>query len=274
MMICETVGTGLLGMLGPMVGALLVAGFGGVTTAGIRPLFYGALIATAVSFVIVMTQLSPKRWGMPHSARPNLFKDLGQVLKEGKHLKKWLVIASISQLPLAMVFPFSQVFAHNKGANQFVLGAMVTGASLASIVLAIPLGRLADRIGRKPVLYLTVPLFWLSNLLLVLAPNQFMLVFAGTMQGFYYLGAPITAAIERELIPADQMGRWVGITRMFKMFSNACMAFVGGIMWDKIGPQYVFLFFIGVDLFIRMPLLISLPETLKLKPAPRPTVST
>ena len=45
-----------------------------------------------------------------------------------KHLKRWLVIASLGQLPVAMVFPFSQVYAHEvKGADPFVLGAMVTG---------------------------------------------------------------------------------------------------------------------------------------------------
>jgi predicted MFS family arabinose efflux permease len=71
-----------------------------------------------------------------------------------------------------MVFPFSQVFAHEiRGANQFILGAMVTGSALASIVFAIPLARLADKIGRKKILYITMPLFWISNLMLVWSPN-------------------------------------------------------------------------------------------------------
>jgi len=40
-----------------------------------------------------------------------------------------------------MVFPFTQVFAHAaKGANELILGAMVTGSALTSIILAIPWG--------------------------------------------------------------------------------------------------------------------------------------
>lgn len=41
------------------------------------------------------------------------------------------------------------------------------------------------------------------------------------------------------------------------------MAVLAGLIWDKIGPQYVFLTFIALDLAIRMPLLISMPETLE-----------
>ena len=58
----------------------------------------------------------------------------------------------MSQLPLGMVFPFTQVFAYTaKGANEFILAAMVTGSALTSIVFAIPLGRLADKIGPQYV---------------------------------------------------------------------------------------------------------------------------
>jgi MFS family permease len=46
---------------------------------------------------------------------------------------------------------------------------------------AVPLGRLADRIGRKKVLYVTIPLFWLSNLLLISAPSPALPAIAGIL---------------------------------------------------------------------------------------------
>ncbi|MBU3901736.1 MFS transporter, partial [Patescibacteria group bacterium] len=154
MMICETVAAGLLGMSGPMAATWMVTLCGGANIGGIRPLFFVGLMITIISFLVVQTQLSDRRWSKPVDSRPNLFKDVSNVIKGSKQLKKWLVIAAISHLPLGMIFPFTQVFAHSiKGANELILGAMVTGAALASIVFAIPLGRLADRIGRKRVLY-------------------------------------------------------------------------------------------------------------------------
>ena len=267
MMICETFGAGLLGMAGPILGAGLVTRFGGVNAAGIRPLFFFAFLFTIGTFVLVSTQLSNQRWRPASTTTPHLLRDLHQVLKEGRHLKRWLIIASVGGLPLGMVFPFSQVFAHEiKGANELVLAAMVTGSALASIAFAIPLGRLADKVGRKKILFVTIPLFWTSNLMLIWAPHSIFLLVAGALQGFFYIGGPIAAAMERELVPAEQMGRWLGIARLTKMLVSACCTALAGIVWDKVGPQFVFLTFVAMDLVLRIPLLITMPETLRLHP--------
>jgi MFS family permease len=98
--------------------------------------------------------------------------------------------------------------------------------------------------------------------MLIWATSTAFLIIAGILQGFYFLGAPISAAIERELVPPEQMGRWVGINRLFKMVLSALLALSAGIIWDKIGPQYIFILFVGIDLLIRLPLLIGIPETL------------
>ena len=266
MTICETVAAGLLGMAGPMLGAWLVSIFGGINAGGIRPLFFLSSIITVITFTIILTQLSNKKGRIAGGTQSNIFRDLHQVLKEGQHLNRWLIISAINSLPLAMVFPFSQVFAHEiKGADPFILGAMVTGSALTSIIFAIPLGRLADRVGRKKILYLTMPLFWGSNLMLVWATKPAFLLIAGILQGFFYIGAPIAAAMERELVPPEQMGRWLGIVRFSRMLLNAIVAVISGIIWDRIGPQYVFWAFIALDLILRAPLLISMPETLRLR---------
>ena len=266
MTICETVAAGLLGMAGPMLGAWLVTLFGGVNASGIRPLFFVSAIITAFTFAVIWTQLSDIKERFRSTKRPSIFHDLSQVLKEGKHLNRWLIISAVNSVPLAMVFPFSQVFAHEiKGADTFILGAMVTGSALTSIVFAIPLGRIADRVGRKRILYLTMPLFWISNLMLVWATTPAFLLIAGILQGFYYIGSPISAAMERELVPPEQMGRWLGIVRFSRMLLNALIAVISGFIWDRIGPQYVFLGFIALDLILRAPLLIRMPETLRLR---------
>jgi MFS family permease len=172
---------------------------------------------------------------------------------------------------MGMVLAFSQVYAHEvKGADALVLGAMATATAVASIALAIPLGRLADRIGRKRVLYVTIPLFCLSCLVLVWAPGPAWLVAAGALQSFFYIGGPVGAAMERELVPAGQMGRWIGIARSVRLLLSAAMVLVAGLIWDSVGPEYVFLAYVAIDLVIRLPLLATMPETLGIHFAPRP----
>ena len=169
----------------------------------------------------------------------------------------------ITTLPLGMVLPYCQVFAAEmKGANVTVLAAMVTAAALTSVIFGYPIGVLADRIGRKKVLYMTMSLFWLSNILLVFAPSPFFLILAGALQGFYYIGSPLAATIQRELVSTEIMGRWLGLNRFVTSIFGAIMALVSGIIYDQFGPSFVFLLIVGIDLVIRLPLLISIPETL------------
>jgi MFS family permease len=261
MMVCETVGAGLLGIVGPLVGAVIVASSGAVDPAAIRPLFVIGFLISAVTFVIVLTQLSPQRWSLGRRGGA-FFGDLREVLR-GPARGRWLVIAAVGQLPVGMVFAFSQVFAHEvKGADAFVLGAMAAATALVSIVLAIPLGRLADRIGRKRVLFLTTPLFCLSNVVLIWAPAPIFLVVAGGLQAFFYLGGPVQAAMERELVPADQMGRWIGIARVVRLLLSAVMVLVAGLIWDGIGPAWVFVAYVAIELAIRVPLLATMRDTL------------
>jgi ACDE family multidrug resistance protein len=263
MTLCETLAAGLLGIVGPLLGALLVAAFGGANVGGIRPLFFMALGGTLITFVLVYFQLSARRWNDQGAPRLGFFGDMAQVLRQGRHLKRWLVIVSVGSLPLGMVFPFSQVFAHQvKGADSYVLGFMVTGCALTSLLLGIPMGRLADRIGRKKVLYLTLPLFWASNLVLIWAPRPGFLIAAGVLQGFYYICATVAGAMSFELVPSEHMGRWIGLMRFCRFLLGSVTALIAGIIWDTLGPQYVFLTVTGLDVVIRLPLLIGMPETL------------
>ncbi|MFC1982016.1 MFS transporter [Chloroflexota bacterium] len=266
MAICETFTAGLLGIAGPILGALLVTTFGGVNVSGIRPLFFISLAFTIGSFLLILTQLSDRRWTSSAGSSSGFFRDLSQVFSQGHNLKRWLVISCMSGLPMGMVLPFSQVFAYEvKGADQYILGAMVTGMALTSVVFGVPIGRLADKIGRKKVLYLTSFLVWLSSLLLIWAPAPGFLVLAGVLLGFFHVSGPIRGAMSFELVPPEHMGRWLGIVRFFRMLFAAGSAYLAGAIWDSIGPQYVFLAAIGLDLVVRIPLLIGMPETLGLR---------
>ncbi len=264
MAVCETAGMGVLAMVAPILGALLVTTFGGINVSGIRPIFFICLAGTIATLLLILTQLSNRRWGTPTETNPNFFKGLSQVFREGKNLKRWLVIFSVTSLPMGMVMPFRYVFANEiKGADQFVLGAMVTASGLMPMVLGVIVGRLADKIGRKKVMYLLMPFVWASNLLLIFAPNPAFLIVAGALQGFFMLSGLPSRAMARELVPPEQMGRWLGITRFCSMLFSAGSVYLAGVIWDNLGPGYVFLTIIVTDIFIRIPLLMGMPETLR-----------
>ena len=266
MALCETASMGVLGIIAPLVGALLVTAFGGINVSGIRPIFYIALSATIATFFLIFFQLSDRRWGSVSETSPNFFKGFAEVFRQGHNLKRWILISSITSLPMGMVMPFRQVFANEiKGADQYILGIMVTASGLVPIFLGIFMGRLADRVGRKKLMYLSMPFIWLSNLILIWAPNTGWLVVAGALQGFFMLSGLPERAMSRELVPPEQMGRWLGILDFCKMIFAAGSVYLAGVIWDHIGPHFVFLVIIATDILIRIPLLLGMPETLNMQ---------
>jgi len=265
MSLCETLAAGVLGMLAPLVGVALVTRFGGVNVGGIRPLFYVALAGTIGTFFMIYFLLPNCRWSAGATGPRRLLRDLVAVLRSGEKLGRWLVIDAIGFLPMGMVIPFAQPFAHEvKGANELILGMMITAFAVTPLVLGIPVGRIADRIGRKRVLYVTIPLAWLSSIALILAPNSGVLVLSGVLLGFFTISAVTAGAMAYELVPKAHMGRWLGISVFFRMLLAAGAASLAGVIWDRLGPAYVFLTVIGLELLIRMPLLVTMPETLHL----------
>ena len=97
--------------------------------------------------------------------------------------------------------------------------------------------------------------------MLIFAPNSGFLIASGAFQGCFMISGIITTAMSRELIPPEQMGWWTGIIALFRMLFGAILVYLSEIIWDSIGPLYVFVVMMAINL-IRIPFLMGMPETL------------
>jgi MFS family permease len=255
-------------MIAPLLAAPLVTASGGMTVEGLRPLYYVRFVAYGLVLIFLVTQLREVRNASKTRANPGFIGEFKHLLEGSNPLSKWIVISSLTSLPMAMTPPFLQVFAHEvKGADQYVLGAMTTATILARLLFGIPLGRLADRIGRKKVVYLLTPLWYASHLLLIFSPNAITLILAGALWTFYFINSGITGAMALELVPVEQVGKWSGLRGLFRGLVTIPAPVLGGLIWRELGPMYVFLVPLAVDLFLRIPLLTTVPETLRMNPS-------
>lgn len=140
---------------------------------------------------------------------------------------------------------------------------MATATVVARIAFGIPFGRLADRVGRKRVVYLVTPLWYAANILLVLSPSAITLVLSAALQAFYNLSAGVTSAMTLELVPLDEQGRWSGVLGFFAGALTIPAPILGGLIWRELGPVWVFLIPVAFDIVVRLPLLWTVPETLE-----------
>lgn len=89
-----------------------------------------------------------------------------------------------------------------------------------------------------------------------------MVILAGALWVFYTINSGITGAMALELVPIEETGKWSGLQGLFRGVVSLPAPILGGLLWQAIDPMYVFLVPVALDLIIRIPLLISVPETL------------
>jgi len=197
--LCGALSSGA-GLVAPLLAATLVAGFGGVSVAGIRPLYLLRFAGTLLMLGMVTWLLRelPSIRGSS-TQRLSFRQDMGELFTGQAPLRRWIAVSVLSWLPSAMAGPFLLLYAHEiKGADAYTLGLMGSATTAIGLLMGIPLGRLADRIGRKRVLYLLAPAHYISWGFLVLSPGSVALVIAAGLWGLSQLALVVSEAMSNE----------------------------------------------------------------------------
>ena len=249
-------------ILVPIVAGGLLARMGGLQAANIKSLFLIQFLGLAAVAFYVGASL--REMPIFRGGKQSPFEELRSVLSGSPYLKRWVFIDTLSSSSFAVMSQYIMVYAVEEGgADPLILGAMVSASALVSIVSAIPIGALADRIGRIRTIMILRPLFHGSTLLLLFAPDPRLLVFAWLLRGTFQPSLGVLAAYRNELVPESERGKWMGIRELFRGIFRIPAPILGGILYSRVSPQAPFLFHMFVDVFIRIPLLLTMPRTFK-----------
>jgi DHA1 family multidrug resistance protein-like MFS transporter len=260
--LCE--GTGALPtILAPTMAAVLITLFGGISLGSIRNLYWLQFAARALLFVFVYRKLTD-------IVRPNnapkkfdFMKEFGEVFKRGTAVKRWLLFQSTNMFTMTMLATFRYPYIYEvKGASQFIIGGIATAMLITEALFSTVIGRFADKVGRKKAFYILIPFFSVANIALIWAPTPQWLLFAGFLMGFRMIAAFSYGSMTPELVPPDCMGRWRGLIGFCTGIACIPAPIIGGLIWENLGPEWVFIVITAMDLLIRTPLLYMVPETL------------
>jgi MFS family permease len=261
--LCDTI-SAIPTLATPMIAAVLITEFGGLNAEGIRPLYFlqvvGFLLVFAFTYKFYFDTVNNQG-----SLNPSSFADgMKHVFERGVAAKRWIVYIFLSSTAMYTSMTYLYAFVTEiKHGDEFVVGGMTTASLVLPLLLSLLVGRLADTYGRKKMLYITLPLYCTSILLLIYAQNTMMLLVSGVLQGFYLLSAVTHGAITAELVPVHLLGRWYGILNLFRGLASVTAPIIGGFIWSTISPSFVFLFIILIEGTKIIILWLTIPETLR-----------
>jgi MFS family permease len=118
-------------------------------------------------------------------------------------------------------------------------GTLIAIQMITSILVYIPAGKIADRIGRKPFVIATFLCFALFPLTVMLASSFVLLVLAFVVGGLREIGEPARKAMIVDFAEANVRARSVGLYYLVRSLSITPAALIGGLLW-KIAPQVPF----------------------------------
>jgi len=249
-------------ILAPIIAGVIVTWLGGISVTAIQPLYYISFMILSSTLLWVYSKLKEPRASLTRLEGGFLQGFLE--LASRREVRKWLFIEVLGSFTFGATMPFIMVYAVEiKHADALILGFMGSAMNIVSILTAIPIGRIGDRIGRKKTILLLRPALYASYILLVIAPSPEILILSFALRGILWSTFNVWITMQLEIVPADQRGRWIGTINTLRSMVRIPAPIVGGLLWTYIDPSVPFIIPVLVDLLIRMPILATIPETLK-----------
>lgn len=156
-------------------------------------------------------------------------------------LKRLLVSDIIIRMCEGMAGVFIVLYVSNvTGLGLAQYGWLVAVQVTTSILVYVPAARLADRIGRKPLVIATFLCFAFFPVAVVLAPNFAVLVLAFILGGLREIGEPARKAMIVDFAEPHARGRTVGLYYLLRGLAITPAAALGGLLW-QITPAATFI---------------------------------
>ena len=135
----------------------------------------------------------------------------------------------------SIVNPFRSLYIRELGATPTVLGLMDSTGRAIDTTIRLPGGHIADKYGRKRIIYLMTFGMSLSFLLYALAPSWEIILIGIIIANISALYYPAIGALKTDSIPPDARGKGYAITQTIPKILAVASPAIAGILIDRMG---------------------------------------
>ncbi|OYT31883.1 MAG: hypothetical protein B6U94_01635 [Thermofilum sp. ex4484_79] len=252
--------SGIATVIAPFIAGVLLDMIGGLRVESIRVLYIIQFILMLLAFTWVFFKLKDIKYSRTELEKRNFIKDFKEIF-DISQARKWLIVEFLGTFAFGIAQPFVMLYiVEIKGATALELGLMGSIQNLVYTIFSIPLGKLADKIGRKKTIFIFRPFLYIFFLLVIFAPNIHYIFLAFALRGIVMGSMGAWTSLRMEQVSYEQRGRWGAILSMIRGITRAPAPLIGGYLWTLINPASPFIALILIDLAIRMPMLAKLHE--------------
>lgn len=173
----------------------------------------------------------------------------------------WLTIF-IDLVGFGIVMPVLPYYSQQFGVHGIGYGALVGGFSLMQFVSTALLGRLSDRIGRRPILLTTMVLNAAGYFLFAFAPSYWVLLVARLVSGFAGGNISAAQAYVADITTAENRSKGMGLIGMAFGLGFIIGPGIGALL-APFGHVGMGLFAVGLSLVNLVSAYFILPESLR-----------
>lgn len=175
----------------------------------------------------------------------------------------WMcVLIGVNQLGFGGIVPALALYARSFGVSQSAIGLAVAIYGLARFVAAVPVGRLADRFGRRTTLALGGAVSAAGNLMCAWAPNYPTFVLARFVAG---TGAALVLTcgliVIADITDPARRGRTMGIYQGTFLFAVGVGPLPGGLLAERFGLAAPFLVYAVAGAVVAVVAWFEIPDT-------------
>src|SRR5437660_9351219 len=149
------------------------------------------------------------------------------------------------------------------GLGSEMLALMEGAFGLGMFLFSTPMGIWSGRIGRKPILFISLAGFIVTNLLLAFVNVPLLFIPIRFVEGMLLSGLiPAAMSMVGDTIPLSKQGRWIGLLTTAQAVGFALGPGLGGFLYQALGFSSPFLFSAGIALVASLLAIFLVPETL------------
>src|SRR6266568_3114680 len=149
------------------------------------------------------------------------------------------------------------------GLGSEMLALMEGAFGLGMFLFSTPMGTWSGRIGRKPILFISLAGFIVTNLLLAFVNVALLFIPIRFVEGMLLSGLiPAAMSMVGDTIPLSKQGRWIGFLITAQAVGFALGPGIGGFLYQTWGFTSPFLLSAGIALAASLLAIFMVPETL------------